>query len=269
MGREKHGESAPKHGREAMRRYTEAEIIYAIHRWVAIYGAPPTSADWDRARALRQGNHTRLARLNDNSWPTTRMVRCSFGTFNSAIIRAGHIPRPVPSRLAGRFASPDEALLAIQAWAARYGEPPTMADWDPYRARRLGQEWRVTRYQDGDWPSTRSICRHFGNMNNAVRAAGLAPRARSQRSARNTKERKQLRRMLTQQRNADPTPGPSLLATRVRAVSSANSANDAMILRGSLIQLAAAALNWADQLHPREAELRVVGNSRAERVRRR
>ena len=164
VGREKHGESSPKHGREAIRRYTEAEIIDAIHRWVAIYGAPPTSADWDRARTLRQGNQTRLARLNDNSWPTTRMVRCSFGTFNSAIIRAGHIPRPVPSRLAGRFASPDEVLLAIQAWAARYGEPPTMADWDPYRARRQGQEWRVTRYEEGDWPSTRSICRHFGNI---------------------------------------------------------------------------------------------------------
>jgi hypothetical protein len=48
-------------------------------------------------------------------------------------------------------------LEAIRRWNKRYGEPPTLADWEPLRARERGQEWRAKRFEAGDWPSTRMV----------------------------------------------------------------------------------------------------------------
>jgi hypothetical protein len=70
-----------------------------------------------------------------------------------------------------------EAILeALRTWAAQYGEPPTIADWEPSRARRQRQEWRIERWESGDWPSARMVRNHFGTMSAAVRAAGLSAR---------------------------------------------------------------------------------------------
>src|SRR4051812_14924019 len=64
----------------------------------------------------------------------------------------------------------------IREWDARYGEPPCSADWNPSLARWRAQEWRIERYQDGEWPSTNAVKRPFGgSFDAAVRAAGLVP----------------------------------------------------------------------------------------------
>src|SRR3954470_20404731 len=64
----------------------------------------------------------------------------------------------------------------IREWAARYGEPPCSADWNPSLARWRAQEWRIERYREGVWPSTNAVKRPFGgSFDAAVRAAGLEP----------------------------------------------------------------------------------------------
>jgi hypothetical protein len=65
----------------------------------------------------------------------------------------------------------------ILEWEARYGEPPSSADWNPSLARWRAQEWRAERYRDGVWPSTNAAKRPFGgSFDAAIRAAGLEPR---------------------------------------------------------------------------------------------
>ncbi|HWM10265.1 MAG TPA: hypothetical protein VNO82_13020 [Solirubrobacteraceae bacterium] len=65
----------------------------------------------------------------------------------------------------------------ILEWEARYGEPPSSADWNPSLARWRAQEWRAERYREGVWPSTNAAKRPFdGSFDAAVRAAGLEPR---------------------------------------------------------------------------------------------
>src|SRR4051812_11969087 len=64
----------------------------------------------------------------------------------------------------------------ILEWEARYGEPPSSADWNPSLARWRAQEWRAERYREGVWPSTNAAKRPFdGSFDAAVRAAGLEP----------------------------------------------------------------------------------------------
>lgn len=140
-----------------------------------------------------------------------------------------------------------EILDAIRRWNELYGEPPTMADWDPYRARQVGQAWRVARYDQGGWPSARTVRNHFGRMSEAVAAAGLVPRRQGQ-------HRPQPEAALDQgtllhlahlraQREGQCTP--MVLAAAVREVSRAHAASSNGDLKVALIDLAAAALSWA------------------------
>jgi hypothetical protein len=100
------------------------------------------------------------------------------------------IARVPPRSLVRRSWGPDrearsEAILeAIRRWADLYGAPPTMADWEPSRARRLGQDWRAGRWQSGDWPTARLVRTHFGTLSAAVRAAGMPARRAPTRSRR-------------------------------------------------------------------------------------
>lgn len=70
-----------------------------------------------------------------------------------------------------------EAIIEkIQEWAALYGEPPRAADWNPSSAKWSGAEWRVERYQAGDWPSLNAAKAPFaGSFTAAIVAAGFEP----------------------------------------------------------------------------------------------
>lgn len=104
-------------------------------------------------------------------------MRLQFPTFNAAIEAAGLAPRPAPSRHRTNLSGPAAITDAMIEWTRRYGDLPAMADWDPVRARRL---WTgLVRYNQGDWPSARSVALHFGSFANAATAAGLMPRERS------------------------------------------------------------------------------------------
>jgi hypothetical protein len=88
---------------------------------------------------------------------------------------------PGRSRRQARLVPEERAaavLDAIRRWNELYGEPPTLADWEPARARERKQEWRIERYEAGDWPSARVVRYHFGTLTAATEAAGLKARRR-------------------------------------------------------------------------------------------
>lgn len=141
---------------------------------------------------------------------------------------------------------------AIRRWHELYGEPPSMADWDPYRARQIGQEWRVARYEDGDWPSAKSVRNHFGRLSTAVAAAGLVPRHQGQHCpqaelAIDAAVQLHLAHMRVQRAKDD---APSALARAVRNVVEARESREPGDLRASLVDLAAVALAWAGEAEP-------------------
>jgi hypothetical protein len=81
--------------------------------------------------------------------------------------------------------SRDDIVVAIRRWAELYGEPPTMMDWEPARARRLGPGWRAERFECDRWPSSRVVRRQFSSFNMAVEAAGYRPRPAPSRQRQN------------------------------------------------------------------------------------
>lgn len=225
-------------------RYTADEILEAIRRWAHRYGLPPASIDWEPARARRMGQPLRAARFEAGEWPTVRMVRGRFGSFNAAVLAAGLRPRTAPTRLRPNLTGPDAIVEAIVEWTRRYGDIPTMADWDPVRARVLGQVWRIPRYHDGDWPSARSVAHHFGSFAAAVSAAGLVPRPRS--STREEREQaRRLNRLAVAGARSERADARGL-ADAVRAVAASRQAGDPVALHAALMDLAAAALAYAE-----------------------
>ena len=79
-----------------------AEMLDAIRRWAGRYGEPPTTMDWEPARARRMGHEWRALRYEGGDWPSARSVRWRFGTFNDAVRRAGLVPRRAPARIRSR-----------------------------------------------------------------------------------------------------------------------------------------------------------------------
>lgn len=145
-----------------------------------------------------------------------------------------------------------EILAAIRRWHERYGEAPTMADWDPYRARQLGQSWRITRYDEGDWPSIKSVRNHFGRLSDAVAAAGLVPRRQGQQRAQpelRLDDSVLVHLAHLRHVHAGLTPDTALTAA-LRNMAAARASADPSDLRASLISLAAAALAWAQVAQP-------------------
>ena len=225
--------------------FADDEILEAIRLWADIHGEPPTMIDWDPSRARRLGHDWRAERFEDGSWPSAALVRARFKQFNVAVQRAGLAPRRSPSRVAANLAGPEAILTALIEWTRRYGDVPTMADWDPHRARRLGQQWRVARYQQGDWPSVRSVAHHFGSLSNAVVRAGLVPRERSKhhddRRAELGANRLRTADLIAESR----APGVEDFAASLRGLAAARRRQDPVSIHAALIDLAASALAWA------------------------
>jgi hypothetical protein len=222
------------------------DIVGAIQRWVDLYGSAPVMLDWDPARARRQGHGWRAGRFEAGQWPTARVVCGAFGSFSAAVAQAGYVPRPAPSRVRANLAGPEDVLDAIREWVRRFGDVPSMADWDPARARRLKQDWRIARYHDGDWPSVRSVAHHFGSLSRAIEAAGLQPRAASSQRADRAQERAMNRRALALLAAAERRPGLVDLTSALRRLAGARKATDPVALHAALIDVASAALAWAD-----------------------
>lgn len=228
------------------RTYTRVEIVDALKRWAVVHGEPPNMIDWDPPRARRLGHGWRAERFEDGRWPTTRMVLAHFPSFNAAIQAAGLTPRPAPSRTRPNLSGSEAIVDALVEWTRRYGDIPTMADWDPTRARRLGQHWRIARYYQGDWPSARSVALHFGSFANAAASAGLIARPRCTSNDRRREQQALNRRAAAVTGASRRIPGREDLADSLRAVATARAAADPVALHAALIDLAASALAWAE-----------------------
>jgi hypothetical protein len=224
------------------RTYTRAQLIEAMNRWTELYGDPPIGLDWEPARARRMGQSWRAERYESGVWPSVRMVRGEFGRFNDGLRAAGLVARHAPDRTTPNLAGPDAILVAIREWTRRYGDVPAMSDWDPVRARRLGQEWRIVRYRSGDWPSARSVARHFGSFRAAVTAAGLVPRERALSATAREADRRLNRIAVATVAARERADGIAGLAAAVRAVTAARNAGDPVGVHAALIDVAAAAL---------------------------
>lgn len=228
-------------------RFDRQEIIDALQRWRREFGEPPRGIDLEPARARRFGQAWRADRFESGDWPSARMVTKQFGSLTAALEAAGLAGRPAPNRTAANLSSPSAILEAIRSWARRYGEVPTLADWDPARARRLNQDWRIARYYRGDWPSTRTVIVHFGSMSNAIREAGLQPRAVGSHGNSRLRERVLTQQALAAVLATEAAAGDGReLSRAVRAVAEARRREDPVALRRALIELAAHALAWAE-----------------------
>jgi len=228
-------------------RFTRDEIIAAIRRWHERYGSAPKSIDWDPSTARRRGQSWRSERFERSEWPSLAMVRRQFGTMSNALHAAGLRPRPQPIRPRGQVLTRADILRAIQEWNRLYGEPPALADWAPARARRLNHHWRVQRYLAGDWPHLSTVLKRFGTLGAAIAEAGLERRPPGRHIRGHGELHPDTHQAVAKQlAAADASCGPGLLATRVRAVAEARRAQDPAAIRGALIDLATAALSWAD-----------------------
>jgi hypothetical protein len=227
------------------RSFSKPEIIAAVQRWESAYGECPKMIDWEPARARRMGQDWRAERFESDHWPSAKIVCGQFGSFNAAVSAAGLTPRRTPSRQRPNLSGPDAILTALIEWTRRYGDVPTMADWDTARARRLGQEWRIARYHQGDWPSAASVRFHFGTFAKAADAAGLVPRSPGVHHDARQPERQQNR--LAASKAARPeASGPEQLAEHVRAVARARGSQDPVAVHAALVDLAGTALAWAE-----------------------
>ena len=226
--------------------FSRDEIVAAVRRWFETYGDPPTMTDWEPARARRLKQDWRAQRFEGGGWPSARMVRGQFSTFNAAIEAAGLTPRPAPARVRRNLSGPEAIIDALVEWTRRYGDIPTMADWDPTRARRLGQEWRIARFHQGDWPSARTVAVHFGSFAKAAAAAGLTARHRSTRHTDRRAEQSANRLAAARASGSSGVPGVDDLATSLKALARARATEDPVALHAALIDLAGAALAWAE-----------------------
>lgn len=243
--------ASPVNGRRPARapRFSPEAIIARIQEWARVHGEPPTIRDWDPSRARRTRQAWRAERFEAGVWPSVGMVKRQFGSFNAAVQAAGLAPRPGPRRVKRHLTGSEQVIAAIVEWTKRYGEPPTQADWDPVRARRFGQPWRIVRYRSGDWPSLNTVLYHFGSLGAAVSAAGLQPRQAGD-SGEAIAERRacNLRAVAEIDAGSSSRSGAPALAHQVEAVARARRTTDPQQLRMTLLELASAAIRWANDI---------------------
>jgi len=230
-------------------RFTQEAIIARIRDWVRVHGEPPTIRDWDPSRARRTGQAWRAARFEAGDWPSVGMVKRQFGTFNAAVQAAGLAPRQGPRRVKRHLTGSEQVIAAIVEWTKRYAEPPTQADWDPVRARRFGQPWRIVRYRSGDWPSLNTVLYHFGSLGEAVSAAGLQPRRAGDAGEAIAARRVSNLRAVAEIGTSNGSPrGATGLAKQVEGVARARRTKDQQQLRIALLDLASVAIRWANDI---------------------
>jgi hypothetical protein len=222
-------------------------IIDALLRWVEEYGEAPKLADWEPARARRQGQEWRARRWEAGDWPSLRSVQSQFGTM-SAAVRAAGLDSEAACHSTRRVDTAETVIAAIHEWHRCYGATPRQSDWQ-FSHDQHGSD---DHFAGGAaaWPSIAAVEELFGSLREAISAAGPLPEPGAG--------------------PASPWGPPSeaglaaerwqqLLALRVRAVAEANIGGDVRLLVEALNDLSAAAFGWADHLAgPSQASWRVA-----------
>lgn len=76
---------------------------------------------------------------------------------------------------AGRW-NEQACIEKAHEWAKRFGDPPAAIDWNPSAMKQRGRTHLLDRWNDGDWPSVRTVIRLFGTWNSFLMRAGYPPR---------------------------------------------------------------------------------------------
>jgi predicted Zn-ribbon and HTH transcriptional regulator len=72
----------------------------------------------------------------------------------------------------------DRIIAALRDWGAYTGSPPRSYEWAPSSAAGRGMTTarvRLWKHRYPRWPSTATVCSHFGRWSVALKAAGLKP----------------------------------------------------------------------------------------------
>ena len=118
-------------------RPSRSELINSIRLKTQQLGKAPTKRDMD----------------NDPTMPSSYFLRTEFGSFNKALKAARVFVAPACQK----GVSDDELLRILKAKAEKLGRVPTLKD--------------IT--QDSDMPNASTYYKHFGNLGNAFKRAGL------------------------------------------------------------------------------------------------
>lgn len=228
-------------------RFGSEEVLDALRRWTRQFGEPPTILDLEPSRARRVGQAWRAERFEAAEWPTIKMVTGHFQSLSAALKQAGVRQRRGLQRGVSSAENSQAVLDAIRKWVVLYGAVPTLADWDPSRARRVGQDWRIARYYQGDWPSSRFVISRFGSMSSAINAAGLPARPHGHHGGGQLARNSSARLASALHLGGDVEPDAPALARAIRDLAEARSKQDPVAVHRSLIEIAAVALAWADR----------------------
>jgi hypothetical protein len=229
-------------------KYSRDGIKSLMRQWDREYGGPPEIIDWEPASARRLGQDWQAERFEEGQWPSTQQVCHLFSTFGDAVAESGLSANPRKFGVPATPASRDAVVAAIVEWTQRYGDVPTMADWDPPRARRLNQDWRVARYRQGIWPSTKEVAQHFGSLSAAVAAAGMRPHTLESAPA-DRSEDQLLNRLVVAHHAAVGRPaGVKDLAACLIALAAARRCSDPLAVQSALIDVVRSALAWAGEM---------------------
>jgi DNA-binding XRE family transcriptional regulator len=71
---------------------------------------------------------------------------------------------------------PERCIAKAQEWAERHGEPPAAINWNPAGMKATRREHLMEAWEDGEWPSLRTVIRLFGSWNAFLTEAGFTPR---------------------------------------------------------------------------------------------
>jgi len=192
------------------------------------------------------GQQWRAERFEAERWPSAKMITGQFGSLNAALDAASILFRRRPNPGVANLSGPEAVLDAIRQWVRRYGAVPMLANWDPARARRLGQDWRIARYYQGSWPSTGGVIARFGSMSAAITAAGLPPRAQGHHGRTQISENLQARRAAAHTLTLGTNAEGAELAEALRVLAAARRTHDPVAMHTALIDVAGVALAWAE-----------------------
>ncbi len=138
----------------------------AVHEWLNDSDGSKQAARRERHRLRSLKPCVDCGKLIDGTHVTQSAERCRSCAYDE---------RKVWTR--------EAIVLAMQEWAAKYGEPPSSPDWNSYECRAvLGDEERAARFDResaaGTCPTFITVFRTFGagGWNAALVAAGFEPR---------------------------------------------------------------------------------------------
>jgi hypothetical protein len=162
--------------------FSDEQLLERIHAWSVRFGGPPTETQW---RPIELGGHPAWEREHP-AWPAPSLVLRRFGAEH------GHAPtarrwsrsgpaHPSTSMVATAFGNWERGQRAAGLEATKRGAWTRAEIADALRALadELGRPPRTADLRRGDRraPGDATIRRHYGTLDDALRAAGLEPPA--------------------------------------------------------------------------------------------